>query len=133
MTKKQLESALETLLAEKAALEGTTNSPSPQSPDTDFGGIVARDNVVNTEKYDAQYTLLHFVGNDGAKLTQVRGNEAAESALALVKGIVYGAQGKGGARWNKGAKAWSLLDSEIPQSVRKLFVQSKKITGKYSA
>lgn len=129
MTKKQLEAALKMLQDEKASL---TNS-APQSPDTDFGGIVARDNVVNTEKYDQRYTLLHFVDNDGAKLTQVKGNEAAESALALVKGIVYGSQSKGGARWNKGAKAWSLLEAEIPKIVRALFVTSKKIKGNYTA
>ena len=77
--------------------------------------------------------MLHFVGKDGAALKQVRGNEAAESALALVKGIVYGSQGKGGARWSKGAKAWSLLEAEITPAVRKLFVESKKIKGNYTA
>ena len=130
MTKKQLEAALATLQAEKAALTDSA----PLSPDTDFGGIVLRDNVVNTEKYGIPYTFTHFVDSKGEKLTQVRGNEAAESALALVKGIVYGSQSKGGARWNKGAKAHSLLDGEITPAIRALVFKGKsKIKGNYTA
>ena len=128
MTKKEMIAELKALKAEKRRLEGN-DEPSTGT----FGGIVARDNVENTEKYDARYTFLHFVGNDGAKLTQVRGNEDAEEALALVKAITYGAQGKGGARWNKAAKAWSLMECEIPGNVRALFVESNKIKGSYTA
>ena len=128
MTKKEMIAELKILKAEKRALKGN-DEPNLGT----FGGIVARDNVENTEKYDTRYTHLHFVGNDGAKLTQVRGNEDAEAALALVKAIVYGAQGKGGARWNKAAKAWSVQESEIPQNVRALFVDSAQIKGKYTA
>ena len=128
MTKAAMVKELRTLKAEKRALEGN------DEPNTGtFGGIVARDNVENTEKYDTRYTYLHFVGNDGAKLSQVRGNEEAEDALALVKAITYGTQGKGGARWNKAAKAWSVQECEIPGNVRALFVASNKITGSYTA
>ena len=129
MTKKEMIVELKRLKAEKRALTKGNDEPNTGT----FGGIVARDNVENTEKYDARYTYLHFVGNDGAKLTQVRGNEDAEEALALVKAITYGTQGKGGARWNKAAKAWSLMECEIPANVRALFVDSAQISGSYTA
>ena len=127
-TKKEL---LEELKALKVTAAKLTVNDEPNLGT--FGGIVARDNVENTEKYDTRYTLLHFVGNDGAKLTQVRGNEDAEEALALVKAITYGTQGKGGARWSKAHKAWSVQESEIPANVRSMFVTSKQISGKYTA
>ena len=128
MTKTAMIAELKALKAEKRALK-RNDEPNLGT----FGGIVARDNVENTDKYDTRYTYMHFVGNDGAKLTQVRGNEDAEEALALVKAITYGTQSKGGARWNKGAKAWSVQESEIPANVRALFVESKQIKGKYTA
>ena len=123
------------LLAELKALKAKASTlPANDEPNLGtFGGIVARDNVENTEKYDTRYTLLHFIGNDGAKLTQVRGNEDAEEALGLVKAITYGTQGKGGARWSKAHKAWSVQESEIPVNVRAMFVTSKQISGKYTA
>ena len=127
-TKKELLAELKALKAPASTLKAN-DEPNLGT----FGGIVARDNVENTEKYDTRYTLLHFIGNDGAKLTQVRGNEDAEEALGLVKAITYGTQGKGGARWSKAHKAWSVQESEIPANVRAMFVTSKQISGKYTA
>ena len=127
-TKKELLAELKALKAQASTLKAN-DEPNLGT----FGGIVARDNVENTEKYDTRYTLLHFIGNDGAKLTQVRGNEDAEEALGLVKAITYGTQGKGGARWSKAHKAWSVQESEIPVNVRAMFVTSKQISGKYTA
>lgn len=135
-TKKELLEELKTLKALQLSLETKQSPKVNDDPGMGtFGGIVARDNVENTEKYDTRYTLLHFIGNDGAKLAQVRGNEDAEEALALVKAITYGTQGKGGARWSKAHKAWSVQESEIPANVRALFVTigTKQISGKYTA
>ena len=130
-TKKEMMAELRILKAKQRKLEGN-DKQRPENTSV-FGGIVARDNVENTEKYDSRYTLLHFVDEDGEKLAQVRGNEAAEEALVLVKAIKYGTQGKGSARWNKQSKAWSLLESEITEEVRSLFVESDEIKGNYTA